>query len=193
MPFNILVTSPLWLPLDRTPVWNESIYTYDSGVSQAATNWWRPLYKLAVSNRNYPRAQQNSLHAFYNQQKGSTIPFLMTDPYDFQIRGVVQVASGVAIAANSGFNYVDANSYRVMVNSSSLRITSTLSGTLISGSHYVASLDNGFIRMIIGKANNDTITASGHFFRKVRFSEFSEQSFLHDQFSGAFTVEEIMP
>lgn len=193
MPYNILVTSPLWIPMDRDPDWNEHVVRFDSGARQANTPWHRPLYNYNFSNRNFPRSTQSSLHAFINSQKRMTTPFLIKDPYDYLINGVLQVGSAVTIAANSGFYLVEANSYRVMPDSANLVITSALSGTLTPTTDYVTSLDNAFIKLVIGKALNDTITISGHYFRKVAFTKTSEQSFLWNQFSGSFSLEELMP
>jgi len=194
MTLPIFVTSPLPLPMDRVPSWNESVYRYDSGARQATTGWDRPLYtRMAFTVRNMGRAKQSSLHNFYNERKGKTEPFVVKDPYDYLVQGITQVPSGPTIAANSGFYFVEAHSWNFLPDSANLVFVSALSGTLISGSHYVVSLDNGFVQLVIGKAAADNISASGHYFRKVAFADFQEQSFLWDQFNGSFVLEELLP
>jgi len=186
---QILVTSPLPLPVTRNPMWNESINRYDSGRRQGATSWGQPLYQYEFTVTNMPRTKQSSLEAFFNLMKGRVTPFLMKDPYLCNLNAVVQVASGSTVTS---FALKDVNSYRVLPDSSNFGLWSVLSGGLLAGVDYVASLDNGYITLT-AKATADTITASGTFFKKVAFKDKSEQSFLWNEFSGSFHIEEIMP
>jgi hypothetical protein len=186
---NILVTSPLPLPMNRAPEWGVNVLNYDSGLRQTQTSWADALYKYEFSITNMPRSKQSSLEAFYNQQKGEATPFLMKDPYAKDL--VVSVASGVTIAANSGFYLTNNAGRRVIGDPNAMRITSALSGVLTYSTHYANSLENGFIVMAIGKGAADTITVSADYFRKVTFNNLSQQSFLWDSFNGSFSVSEM--
>lgn len=187
---NILVTSPLPLPMGRDPSWGVGAVQYDSGDRQTSTTWVEPLYKYTFDIKNMPRSKQSSLHAFFNQQKGQATPFLMRDPYDFNLN--MNVRSGVAIAAGSGFYLVKSSGFRVIGDPTNMLLFSAQSATLTQGSHYVHSLDNGFIRMVVAKNSADTYTMSCYHYRKVTFTGMSEQSFLWDSFTGNFSVSEMI-
>lgn len=193
MPLNILVTSPLPLPMDRNFRWGESIIWYDSGASQGSTPYVRHLIDYAFGISNMERSKQSSLYAFWNQQKGAVTPFLMKDPYDQTLTLVVAAGSGTSLNSGSNLRAKDARSWNVIPDSSGFSVISTLSGTLTASTHYVLSADNGNIYWKITKASTDTFRIDGSFFRKVRFKEYRENSFLWNEFSGSVVIEEMIP
>jgi hypothetical protein len=185
---NIFPSSPVWADFDRTPIWAEEVNYYDSGERQGSTAWQRPLYRYAIKASNITEVKQSSLHNFWNQQKGQVTPFLFKDPYDYKANGITQPAA----ASGSGFYLRQVNSYKVIPDSGNFLIRDSRSGNLVSGSHYVASLDNGWIQVLV--AQSSTWVASFEFFRKVAFSDqYSEQSKIWNIFDTTIVIQELIP
>jgi len=185
---NIFPTSPVYADLERKPSWNEEVNFYDSGKRQGSTAWQRPLYRYAINATNMPETKQQSLHAFWHQQKGKTTPFLFKDPYDYVGKAVQQPAS----ANGSGWYLVQANSWKVIPDSAYLFLTDGRSGGLVNNSHYVASLDNGWIQLLV--APGGTVTGSFEYFRKVAFDDqYAEQSKIWNNFSATLIIQELIP
>lgn len=183
--------SPLPANVQRTPQWNTNKIAYDSGASQAMTPWQRPLMQWAIPFNNIPVTKQSSLYAFWNDRRGQTDPFLMKDPYDYQVSSVLAVASGVSSGA---FSLYDIRSYFVIADSFSVAsLFSTLSGYVRLGSDYVYDQDTG-VFSIVTKATSDVWSARNfEFFRKCRFdADYADQSPFWQQFSVALVVKEIV-
>jgi hypothetical protein len=92
----------------------------------------------------------------------------------------------------SGFYLFQQNSWRVIPDSAFLSISDTRSGVLNAGSHYVASLDNGWIQTKV--AVSSIWTASFQYFRKCVFdAEFAPGSDIWNNFNAGLTIREIIP
>jgi len=188
----IFPSSPIWADIVREAMWKEETYHYDSGQFQGSTAWARPLYKYEINAKNYEIANQSSLEAFWNTLKGKTTPFLFKDPYAYATSSAITQPSTTTMGNGSGFYLVQQNSWRTIPDSAYLSIACGRSGVLASGSHYVASLDNGWIQTKV--APSSIWTASFQYFRKVVFdSAFSDQSNIWNNFNAGFTIREIIP
>lgn len=187
----IFPTSPVWADITRHIMWQEETVFYDSGKFQGSTPWVRPLYKYDIQGTNFTEVKQNSLEAFFNALKGRSTPFLFKDPYAYLANGIVQ-PSTTSMGNGSGFYAVQANSWRVLPDSSGLRITCGRSGQLTAGSHYVASMDNGWITTKV--APSSIWTSSFEYFRKVVFEEnYAPGSDIWNNFHATLSIREILP
>jgi len=188
---EIFPTSPVWADITREVNWAEEVYRYDSGARQGATPWERPLYTYNVRARNFNELKQNSLHVFVNSHKGMVTPFLFKDPYDYTAQAVTLGAT-TAMGAGSGFYLTNEYGWAVIPDSAFLTIVDGRSGTLNSGSHYVASLDNGWVEVQV--AVSSVWTSSFEFFRKAAFArKYTEQSNVWNNFSATLVIEELIP
>jgi len=187
----VFPSSPVWADITREAMWKEEVYHYDSGQFQGSTAWSRPLYVYGVNAKNYQETKQNSLEAFWNSLKGKTTPFLFKDPYAYQANAVLQPTS-TNMGNGSGFYLIQTNSWRVLPDSAFLLIVDGKSGTLVSSTHYVASLDNGWITTKVTVTS--TWTASFQYLRKCVFdSPYAPGSDLWNSFNANFTIREILP
>lgn len=188
----IFPTSPVWADITREPRWNEEVYHYDSGAFQGSTPWARPLYTYEIQGKNYEIAKQSSLEAFWNSLKGRATPFLFKDPYAYATSSAITQPSSTNMGNGSGFYLVEANSWRVIPDSAFLSIRDTRSGVLVSGSHYVASLDNGWITVKV--AVSSVWTSSFQYFRKCVFDDgFAPGSDIWNNFHVNLVIREIIP
>lgn len=188
----IFPSSPVWADITRQPMWQEEVYRYDTGAFQGSTTWARPLYKYDINAANYEIAKQTSLEAFFNALKGKTTPFLFKDPYAYATSSAITQPATTNMANGSGFYLVQQNSWRVIPDSAFLAISCGRSGTLTAGSHYVASLDNGFITTKV--VPSSVWTASFQYFRKCVFeSDFAPGSNIWNNFNVSMTIQEIIP
>lgn len=190
MAYLTFPTSPVPAPLRFFDFWNESIVNFDSGAYQGSTAFQKPMRRYSFSGANMPRTKQQSLSAFWNIHKGRVTPWLFGDPYDIGAQGGTVKALGPGITS---FYLKDTGSFNVIARSGFLRITSTLSGVLTQGSHYVLNQDTGIIVASLTPASGDTWTASGQTFRKCHFtSDLSQDSPIWNQFGMEVTFEEIL-
>lgn len=188
----IFPSSPVWADIEREALWKEEVFHYDSGQRQGSTAWARPLYKYEIKAKNYTEHKQASLDAFWNNLKGRVTPFLFKDPYAYATSVSITQPTTTAMANGSGFYLVQQNSWRVIPDSAFLAFSDPRSGVLTSGSHYVASLDNGWITTKV--AVSSLWTASFQYFRKVAFeTAMPERSEIWNNFSTAFTIQEMVP
>jgi len=191
MTLAIFPSSPLWADLTRSPLWAEEVQNYDSGLRQAATAWVRPLYVYGVNVANMNETKQAALNSFWNQQQGKTTPFLIKDPYDYTATNVTQPTS-TDMGVGSGFFFMDANSYRVIPDSSGLRVDASDSSNLTNGIDFVLSQDNGWCSLL--KAVGSVWTSSFEFFRKAGFdSQYTELSPVWNIFSTSLVIRELLP
>lgn len=189
---NIFPSSPVWANIERRPLWNEEVIWYDSGDSQGASPWARPLYEYAISARNFNEFKQGPLHSFWNTLKGKTTPFLFKDPYDYVTSAAVTQPTTTAMGNGSGFYIVQANSWRVLPDSAFLAIADARSGALVSSTHYVVSLFNGWVTTKV--AVSSVWVASFQYFRKVRFNEqYGEVSKVWNIFDANLILREMPP
>lgn len=187
----IFPSSPVWADITREIMWQEEVTHYDSGRFQGSTAWVRPLYRYDINAANYTEVKQNSLEAFFNALKGRATPFLFKDPYAYQAAGITQ-PSTTSMANGSGFYGLQANSWRVIPDSAFLVITCGRSGALNAGSHYVASMDNGFITTKV--APSSLWVASFEYFRKAVFEDqYAPGSDMWNNFHSNLKIREILP
>lgn len=181
-------SSPVWADMERQPLWGEEVTRYDTGVRQAATIRTRPLYRYSITADNFNEIKQAALHTFVNSLKGMAQPFLFKDPYDYQASSVNQPVT----ANGSGFYFVDARSWRFIPDSAYLVIADGKSGTLVNGTHYVVSLDNGWVKHMV--VVTSTWRATTQFFRKVALDQpYVEKSGTWNIFSAPLVLQEIPP
>ena len=189
---NIFPNSPVWANIQRVPMWAEEVIWYDSGHRQGSTPWSRPLYKYNIDARNLNEISQASLHSFVNLQKNMVTPFLFKDPYDYATSASITQPTTTAMGNGSGFYLVQQNSWRVIPDSAFLAFADGNSGALVAGSHYVASLDNGWIQAKV--AVSSVWTASFQYFRKVAFeAEYAERSDIWNNFNTTLSIRELLP
>ena len=187
----IFPSSPVWADMSREAMWNEEAFNYDSGKFQGSTSWVRPLYKYSINAKNYPDTAQTSLEAFWNSLKGRTTPFLFKDPYEYATSSSIVQPTSTNMGNGSGFYLVQQNSWRVIPDSAFLSISDGNSGVLNSGSHYVASLDNGWITVKV--AVSSVWSSSFQYFRKVVFdSAYNPASPIWGVFNADFVIREIL-
>lgn len=190
MTLPIFPSSPVWANLQRQPVWNESVQMYDSGKRQGSTPWHRPLYKYNINISNMPETKQSSLHAFWNDLKGRTMPFLFKDPYDYVANGVAIDTTSMGVG--SGFYFLNANSWAIIPDSGNILVTAGDSGALSNGIDYVLSLDNGWCQIV--HAPTSSWVGSFEYFRKVAFdAQYGENSAIWNNFSGSLVIQEMLP
>jgi len=187
---DIFPNSPIWANIQRTMDWAEEQYFYDSGAYQGSTPRQRPLWEYRITAQNFNEIKQTSMEAFDHTIKTIT-PFLIKDPYDYTANGVTQ-ASSINMNSGDGFYLQEVHSYRVLPDSANFYISDPASGELIATSHYVMSLDNGFVTMLV--AVSSLIVSSFEFFRKVaRTNKPSQSSTIWNNFSTSIIVREIPP
>lgn len=188
MPYGTFPTSPVPADMTREALWGAAVQQYDSGVEQASTAFVKPLMKYSITLSNLPRSKQSSLHAFWNACKGQVTPFLFKDPYDFRANGTICVRTGTAARS---FFIRTAEGYPVIAASGTIRITSTLSGTLTQGTHYSFDQDTGVFSTHITPSSSDFWVASCEYFRKCKFDSYQENSKLWNSFGGSISFHEI--
>jgi hypothetical protein len=179
------------MPADllREPMWGENINIFDSGQRQNSSPYAKPLYRYTLNLTNLPQSKQQSLHAFWNKVKGQTQPWLIQDPYDLPVNGVICVRTGTA---PTSFFVVTADGWKVIPVSGTCLITSAKSGPLTAGSHYLIDFSTGFITPLLLPSSADVWTASTQYYKKCVFSaQFGEQSVIWQQFSGQMQFTEI--
>jgi hypothetical protein len=184
----IFPSSPVWANMDRQPLWAEEITVYDTGLRQGSSIRSRPLYRYSITAANFNEIKQAALHQFVNSLQSMVSPFLFKDPYDYQANSVNQPVT----ANGSGFYFVDVRSWRFIPDSASLVIADARSGVLANGTHYAASLDNGWITHLV--AVSSTWRATTQYFRKVAFdAPYSERSPTWNVFAAGLVIQEIPP
>jgi len=191
MTYSIFPTSPIWADITRVVDWNESTARYDSGAFQGSTNWSRPLHTYNINGSNFERPTQNSLYAFINSLQGMTTPFRIKDPYDYIANAVIQPTS-TNMGVGSGFRIINDKGWHVLPDNTNHIFVDPGSGTLVESTHYVFSLDNGFIELLAPVSS--VWISSMQYFRKVHFaSTYREVSTIWENFSAGFIIEEIVP
>jgi hypothetical protein len=188
MTLPIFPTSPVPANIQRTPVWGETAQQFDSGAEQANTPWVKPLMKYNLTLTNIPRSKQSSMAAFYNLVKGKVQPWLFKDPYDFRVNGAVCVATGTA---PTSFFVRTAEGFPVIPDSGTLVITSALSGTLTSSTHYAFDPETGVFSARLAPSSADLWTASCEYFRKCKFDSYQDTSPYWEVFNGQVAWHEI--
>ncbi len=189
MVLPIFPTSPVPADMNREPIWNEGVQTFDSGARQASSPFVKPLYKYSFGLTNIDRTKQNSLEHFYNfKTRGKTQPFLFSDPYDNRINGVACVVLGTAVRS---FFVVTSEGYPYIPVSGTLLVTSALSGALTYGTHYTFNGDTGVFSTALAPSSLDTWTASCQYFRKCAFDGYSMSSKIWNSFNGTVSFAEI--
>lgn len=188
MTLPIWPTSPVPATLQREPIWAQSNQQYDSGLSQGSTAFVKPLIRYGLSLTNVPRSKQSSLHAFYNVTKAGVIPFLFKDPYDYLVGNTICVQTGTAARS---FFVRTSEGYPVIPQSGALLITSNLSGALTQGTHYSFNQATGVFSTHIVPSSGDFWTASCEYFRKCKFTGYTENSKIWELFDGNVSWQEI--
>ncbi len=185
-------TSPIWADLNRKPSWNENVNRYDSGLFQGSTNWVRPLHTYRVQGKNAPRETQASLYLFVNSLKGSTTPFRIKDPYDYQFNAVTQPTSSNMVSGD-GFFVINNFGWRSLPDENAHVFFDPASpSALVESTHYVASYDNAFITLLVPVSS--LWTASMDYFRKAHIAErYEERSTLWNNFGISIIIQEIPP
>ena len=192
MTLPIFPSSPVWANLTREPIWSEEVYHYDSGLRQGASPWSQPLMRYTVNAQNFNELKQSSLFTFMNTLKMRSSAFLFKDPYDYKANGVVQPTS-TNMSSGDGFYLMEANSYRILPDSANFLLRDPRSGNLVSTSHYVMSLDNGWVQALV--AVSSVWVCSMEFFRKCAFeTQYVELSRVWNNFNfGGLVIQEILP
>lgn len=182
--------SPLPAAITRTWNWGENSVDYDSGESQGDTPFVKPLLVYNVPIKLFTEIKQSSLEAFQNGTQGMTRPFLMKDPYEYQVGSVLAVRSG--IAAGTTFFY-DTRSYMVRPDSTTVStLFSALSGYVTNGVEYSADQDSGVLT-VITKSNTDVWgVRSMEYFRKCKSTtQYSETLTLWNIFGTTLAIREL--
>lgn len=160
--------SPLPGSLTRQFIWNEDVDVYDSGESQSATAYQKPLLLWNIPIKLLPDTRQNSLAQFWNNQKGRTLPFLIKDPRYSQITSVLAVDSGIT-GTGTLFLY-DTNSWMVRADTTTIgSLFSSLSGFVKLGTNYNYEQDTGIMTLITKASTDIWGCRSIEYFRKARF------------------------
>jgi hypothetical protein len=193
MPFPVFPYSPLPAGIEREVFWKTDVVRYDSGARQSMTSFVKPLYKYRIPIPIYNEFRREDLNSFWNQTKGMTFPFLMSDPYDYVVGSQQVVNSGVTNGATLYFR--DVNSWIVRPNTTTAQtLTSALSGFVSLGQHYSIEQDTGIFR-VNTKVNTDIwTTASGNwqYYKKLAFSgEFTERAVIWNIFGTTLEAEEV--
>lgn len=183
--------SPLYATMTRQKAWNENSNVYDSGDVQGFTNWVRPLYRYTLPISLYTEIKQSSLWAFWDIVRGTTLPFVIKDPYDNCVNSVLAVDSGVTNAATAFL--FDTNSYFVRADTMAIgSLFSALSGYVTLGTNYNYDRDSGLLT-VVAKATNDVWGArSMSYWKKVKFnSQMVENDLMWNTFATALTLIEL--
>lgn len=191
MGLPIFPFSPLPANLQRSKNWGELVTRYDSGAKQGSTAYVRPLYDWVVPIKLMTEIKQAALWAFWDTVKGTTLPFLMKDAYDFCINSVVAVSSGITNAAT--LFLFDTNSYFIRVDTTFVStLLSASSGFVTLGHEYNYDQDSGLFT-VNTKAPADIWTVqSAQYYKKASFNgDYQETSQLWNIFATQLTIEEL--
>jgi hypothetical protein len=183
--------TPLPADLTRTFDWGENETRYDSGEYQTDTNYVKPLMQYDVNVKLMLDTKQAALKTFVNSVKGRTQPFLMKDPYDYQINSTLAAQSGVTNAATL-FLY-DTNGFMVRADTTTIgSLFSALSGYVRLGTQFSYEQDTGILT-VNTKATADVWgVRSATYYRKCKFvAPYAETSALWNIFSTTMKIAEL--
>lgn len=191
MSLLIFPFSPLPADLTRTFDWAENETRYDSGEYQTDTNYVRPLIQYDVNVKLMTEVKQTALKSFVNSVKGRTQPFLMKDPYDFQINSTLAVQSGV-ISGSSLYIY-DITGFMVRADTTTIgSLFSSLSGYVTLGTQFGYDQDTGILTVNTKAATDVWGVRSATYFRKAKFiASYAETSQLWNIFSTNMKITEL--
>lgn len=175
MSLPIMVFSPLPAGITIAKDWNENDTRYDSGEHQADTSYLRPLLTWTVPIKLMTELKEGPMWDFIDTTRGMVMPFLMKDPYRYQVASATAVPLGV-ISANTAFLY-DANGYFIRADTTTVgSFFSSLSGYVRNGFEYAYDQDTGLLT-VNTKATNDLWgLRSVEYFRKVKFASQYKES-----------------
>jgi hypothetical protein len=192
MPYPIFPVSPLPANTDRTKFWKTDDVTYDSGAYQAMTTFTRPLFRWSIPWQNVTEIKQGALATFVDSVKGKTYPFLMKDPYEYQVNSVLAVRSGVTNGAT--LQLYDTRSFFVIADTTTISsLYSLQSGYVSLGAHFDYNQDTGILT-VNTKAPEDVWAArSMEYFRKCVFAEdYRDTSVIWNIFNLTLAINEIV-
>lgn len=190
MSFPIMPVSPLPAGLDRTRVWKTDGNQYDSGAWVAMTTYVRPLVKYSIPFVNFTEVKQALLATLADSVQGTTLPFLMKDPYEYQVSSVLAVDSGVGAGT---LQLYDTRSFFVRADTLSIgSLFSSKSGFVTLGAEYGYDQDTG-IFTVNTKATDDIWgVRSMEYFRKVHFSaDYRDTAVIWNVFNATVQIDEI--
>lgn len=187
----IMPFSPLPANIQRTWNWGENVVIYDTGEQQADTAFVKPLLQWDCPIKLMTEIKQSSLEAFQNATKGQTRPFLMKDPYEYQVTSVMGVNSGVTNAATLYF--YDTRSYTVRPDSTTVStLFSTLSGFVTLGTEFSLDQDTGIVTVNTKDVTDVWGVRSMEYYRKCKFaSQYAETSVLWNIFGATLKIVEL--
>lgn len=191
MTYPIMPVSPLPAGIGRTRDWKTDGQRYDSGAWQAMTTYTRPLFQYQIPFQNINEVKLGLLTTLADSVQGTTLPFLMKDPYEYQVSSVLAVASGVSAGT---LQLYDTRSFFIRADTTTVgSLFSALSGYVKLGTNYNYDQDTGILT-IITKSNTDAWgVRSAEYFRKVHFANnFQDQAVLWNIFNATIQIDEIV-
>ena len=191
MALPIFPVSPLPANLSRVKDWNENVTVYDSGEFQGDTPYVKSLVKYTFPIKLMTETKQQAIWNFVDLVKGKTQPFLMSDPYSFQINSTMAAGSGVTNAATL-FIY-DVIGYMVRPNTATVSsLFSALSGFVTMGQEYGIEQDTGILTVNTKDVTDVWGVRSMTYYKKVHFDEsYTDTSILWNLFSGQIVIQEL--
>lgn len=184
--------SPLPAEMQRDRQWGGNTNRFDSRARQAMTPYWRPFMDYEIPVRAMNEFKQQSMQAFVDTVMGTVLPFLMKDPYEYQVYSVMGVRSGLTNAAT--LYLYDTRSWMFRADTTTIgSLFSSLSGYVRLGVEYGYSQDTGLLTVNTKAATDVWGVRSMEYFRKCAFKEdYSERLRLWNIFQTGFSIEEII-
>lgn len=192
MTYPIFPVSPLPAGLDRTRNWKTDGNQYDSGAYQAMTTFSRPLMNYSIPWQNMTEQKQQLLMTIVDSVKGRTFPFLMKDPYEYQVASVEVGDSGTTNGAT--LQIYDTRSFFVRADTTTIgSLFSATSGFVTLGTEYDYDQDTGVLTVNTKDFGDVWGARSMEYYRKCVFKEdYRETAVLWNIFNAQVQINEIV-
>lgn len=167
MSLPLFPVSPL--PADLGRIWQDGVTdaVYDNGARQASTAFTKPLLNYTIPMPAILETRESSLTNFFfgtGNRFGQLRPFLLKDPYLFQVTSVLGVRSGITVGTL--FMY-DTNSFSIRPDTTTIgSMFSALSTYVRLGFDYQLDQDSGILTVNTKASNDIWGVRSIEYFRK---------------------------
>lgn len=189
MSLAIFPSSAVPAGMRRTQNWNESDVTFDSGAYQAMTPFSRPLWKYEIPWQNINEIRQQMILTHVNSVKGRVFPWFFKDPYEFRIGSQEQLA-GLS-TGNTGY-FTDDKGFFVYADATTVQTIACGAGFAALGVEFNYNQDSGIVTLLDKGVGSAWSTASGEYFRRVRYSKpYSDLGVLWQQFGVDIAFDEV--
>ena len=181
-------------PYVRTPAELISIQGNPTGRIWAYRHSSHDLLNFEVNLKDYSRTNRDTLIDFYREHYGAYDTFLWKDPVDYEIAEYVAIASfgsedDFQIVSTYGSETV--NRYNIISGSETVKYNDV---TKENGVDYSLDVtDDGSVVFINDPGNGHHVDCSAEFYRRCRFTRYSEQELTNSLVNIKLNFMEVIP